>query len=33
MPESFKLEFQLCHLLAVFAHLENDAIKMQLPGY
>lgn len=33
MPESFKSEFQLCHLLGLFVHLENDAIKMQLSGY
>lgn len=33
MPESFKFEFQLCHLLDLSAHLENDAIKMQLYGY
>lgn len=32
MQESFRCEFQLCHLLASFAHLENDAVKIQLSG-
>lgn len=25
-----QFEFQVCHLLAFFAHLENDAVKIQL---